>query len=53
MNEFTYVDGEHNLNVNSCRWLKKVGLKETRWILDVAWLLSSCDDLTYREWIEE
>ena len=52
MRDFIYTDGEHNLNINSSRWLNRVGLRETRWILDTEWLCNG-NDFVFSDWINE
>jgi len=50
MNNYTYYNiGKTNLQINDSRWLRKLGLKETRWILDAVWLISQ--DQTFSKWI--
>ena len=53
MKDFTYIHNEFNLNVESCVWLRKMGLKETRWILDIDWFFVYCHNkqITFDEWI--
>ncbi len=55
MKDFTYIDidCEFNLHVHDCEWLRDMGLKETRWILDSEWILSFIDNITYEQWIIE
>ena len=51
MKHFTYNQNNYDLNSSACLWLKQMGLRETLWILDAGWLLSSYEDLTYNKWI--
>jgi len=53
MKEFIYNQKNYDLNPSACFWLKQIGLKETRWFLDAAWILSYYDELTYKVWIGE
>ena len=53
MKDFTYFTDNYDLSPDGCHWLNQVGLKETRWFLDAAWLLSYYDDLSYNKWIGE
>lgn len=50
MKKFTYYKNDKiNLQLNDSRWLNDIGLIETRWILDVNWLI---DHFTYPKWIK-
>ena len=54
MKDFTYEENHlSGLHVDACEWLKDMGLKETRWILDSEWLLSFINNITYEKWIRE
>ncbi len=60
MNEFTYVIYDDydkfsfdSLCVSDCNWLDRMGLNETRWILDRAWFLYHDKQLTFEEWFKE
>jgi len=50
MKEFIHVGDQYSLLYDSCHWLTKMGLRETRWILDARWILSSYDT-TYGKWM--
>ena len=50
MKDFTYIQKNYDLYPSACFWLKQMGLRETQWILDAGWLLSSYD-MTYNKWI--
>ena len=34
-----------------CYWLRETGLRETRWIVDIVWLMDN--HMTFNEWIYE
>ena len=53
MKDFTYIGNEFSLNVDACIWLRKMGLNETRWILDREWffVFYSNRQLIFNEWI--
>ncbi len=58
MKNFTYVGNDKfNLRGLACEWLKDMGLRETRWILDREWFLAyySHDNkqITFEEWVKE
>lgn len=54
MKDFTYTGtGELSLNVNCCIWLRKLGLRETRWFLDIEWLQNKSDIFIFHEWVNE
>lgn len=50
MKEFTYF-GDHELDNDPSRWLSKMGLEETLWILDIKWITSV--QTSFNEWIGE
>jgi len=50
MKNYTYYNIDKiNLQINASRWLRKLGLKETRWILDAVWLINQ--NQKFSEWI--
>ncbi len=52
--DFTYIDNGFNLHAHACRWLRDMGLKETRWILDREWFLNHYNGtVTYYDWIKD
>ena len=51
--DFIYNRNNYDLYPSACLWLRQMGLKETRWFLDTEWLLSSYNNVTYKEWISE
>lgn len=55
MKDFTYICNGFNLNAYDCIWLKDMGLKETRWILDREWffVFYSNKQLTFNEWVND
>ena len=52
MKDFTY-NNSTNLDASNCIWLKQMGLKETRWILDSEWFLTQhhLGNPTFKKWI--
>jgi len=51
MKKFTHIEsGLHSLHHDDCVWLTNMGLRETRWILDVDWISYSYD-ITYKQWM--
>jgi len=55
MKDFTYIDNEFNLQACACEWLRDMGLKETRWILDREWFFVyySNKQITFDKWVNE
>jgi len=53
MKKFIYNRNNYDLYPSACLWLNQVGLKETRWFLDAAWILSYYNDLSYDKWISK
>jgi len=51
MKDFTYIDNEFNLHACACEWLRDMGLRETRWILDTEWFSIYNCRITFNEWI--
>ena len=54
MKNYTYYNiGKTNLQIIDSRWLRKLGLNETRWILDREWffVFYSNRQLIFNEWI--
>lgn len=51
MKDFTYIDNGSNLHAIDCEWLRNVGLRETRWILDREWFIVFYDK-PFSEWIK-
>lgn len=49
MKDFVY--NCQGLRGTDYKWLRKIGLIETLWVLDIEWLHSSHDRKTYNEWI--
>lgn len=53
MKDFTYIGtDEHSLHVDCCIWLRLLGLRETRWFLDVEWLRNESNDFIFRKWVD-
>ena len=52
MKDFNYRKEKYDLYPGACLWLRHMGLIETRWFLDSAWLLSSYNDLSYKKWVK-
>ncbi len=54
MKDFIYTEDESNLHACACRWLRDMGLKETRWILDADWFIVYYKNrITFHKWINE
>ncbi len=54
MKNFTYIDNDKcNLRGHACEWLRDMGLRETRWILDTEWIFAYGEQTTFEEWINE
>ena len=53
MKDFIYIDNGFNLHASACEWLRDMGLKETRWILDREWFIAYDVNITYSEWTKE
>ncbi len=56
MKDFTYYkDNKISLQLSDCKWLKKIGLRETRWFLDSVWLISDNKGIkvTFNNWIDD
>lgn len=56
MKDFTYYNNKRSLHAYACSWLRKMGLRETRWILDREWFFIHCntvEQLTFKRWIGE
>ena len=52
MKDFKYTN-EYGLRAANCMWLKIMGLKETRWILDTEWFLTQREtEMTFKEWVK-
>ena len=57
MKDFTYYynnggDDKRSLLMSDCGWLRNMGLRETRWILDREWLGAQHKNITFKKWIE-
>lgn len=51
MKDFTYTK-QYGLRASDCEWLSDMGLRETRWFLDIEWLFSvDGRKMPYNEWI--
>jgi len=58
MRAFYYYNDNNKsgLCVTDSIWLTDMGLRETKWILDVTWILFTNNDvnsLSFKEWIRE
>ena len=58
MRDFYYYNDnkKSGLCVTGSMWLTTLGLRETKWILDVTWIFSTNNDvnsISFKEWIGE
>ena len=52
MKDFLYHNPD-GLTHHNRRWLRKLTLRETQWILDADWFLRHHPKSIYKEWIDE
>lgn len=52
MKDFLYINSNKNSpEPHEQTWLRKMGLRETQWILDADWLLRYHPKSVYKEWV--
>ena len=52
MKDLVYSEHGYGLPSGACIWLREIGLKETRWILDAEWIMKH-DNTTFNKWMRE
>ena len=53
MKDSTYNEKIYGLHTPDCEWLRKIGLKETLWIIDREWILHYYNNIIFNRWIRK